>query len=634
MTNTSYLAPVDRLFRQRVSLWIAMPALLLTVPVLSIATNKARADSIVATQAPTGIGMGELSLDRETYQRGEQVLLSYKIRNRSTQAQALENVTVLIKKLWEPSSVPLIETEISEIISVKPSESWEYESQAIWSIPVDASSGAYGVFVSYVKKGIPKRTEYQTFFRVLDEGMLTCFEVLQQRWQDEFPIFLLNGGMSAEFSVQKAAETLGAGVSHTWFVSSYGSGPQPVYATPSFLDESVNYTVEFYDRVLGKDTPFETVIVAPGVSSLPYLSNSMRAPVLPLQFLVSVDSMKEVESVLDGAEEDGYSAFTTVGHDGSVLNGVAWIKLLDLPKPYRDFIGSHKVKNIVLMGCTGTIGGETKARRVVTSAKQIEYQPGSIYVMYPGTSPDDEATLQEKIKDLKEVSLEREFIQVADWESGITEEQITPCLRSARKLDSVQDLLVVTADDTINLYNLGTYVTAAFIHKNREVIEETGEPIAGIVLNPYLISNPIHEARLNYIPLIYWQGVPAQWTVDRVTSVAHRAIKAFFPDADFSQLKIHLNSSNNCGGKFFSTPLKETLITEGFADIRENDYSLDEVWNPADGMDAPCERLASELSATLSGPALASWSKRLRALTPEDLLELSKKFPEFTVNRR
>jgi len=612
---------------------IASLGILLLSNILLFDNRSSIADTISPENVTAEIQVSNLNIDRETYDQGDVVQVSYQLTNATSHKQSHEKIEIQVKSLLNTSAPPLATKEIDLSISLIPGEERTVTSEILLSIPSDAIAGPYGIYVTHGRNQL-ENSEYQTFFRIMDKARLTCYEVSQSQWEDDFPVYLLNGGMSAEYAVQKTAESLGAGFSHTWFVSAPGSGPQPVFATPSFLRSSVQYTVDFYDRTLGEETSFDTVILSPGVSSLPYLSNAMRAPVLPLQFLVSFDTMKEVQAVLDQSKKDGYSAYTTVGHDGSVANGVAWIKLLDLPDPYTEFLRRHQVKNIILMGCTGTFGGETKSRRVVASAVRQEYQPGSIYVMYPGTSANDEATLQEKIKDLADVRLEEDFIQVADWESGIVEEQIAPICTSAQEVDSIESVVALTADDTINLYNLATYVTVAFIHKNDGVLGDVGQPIKGITLNPYLISHPIYEVRSKYVPLLYWQGVPPQATVDRLNTVAFKAIRSFFPDAELGELTVHLNSSNNCGAEFFATPLKKVLKSKGFSNIRVNDYSIDEVWNPTDGMQSPCEQIAEQVRATTSGAKLLGWSKRLTALTPEDLMELSLQFPEFKVEQR
>lgn len=121
--------------------------------------------------------------------------------------------------------------------------------------------------------------------------------------------------------------------------------------TPDFLQQSVQHTVDLYNEYLGKSKKLKTVIIATGVPAVPYLSAAMEAPVLPLHFLVSVNSTKEVSSILEYSSQAGVPCYATLGYDASMDDvGVAWIKLLALPDEYRKFIIEHEVENVIIAG--------------------------------------------------------------------------------------------------------------------------------------------------------------------------------------------------------------------------------------------------------------------------------------------
>ena len=50
----------------------------------------------------------------------------------------------------------------------------------------------------------------------------------------------------------------------------------------------------------------------------PYLSAAMEAPVLPLHFLVSVNSTKEISSILEYSSQAGVPCYATLGYDASM----------------------------------------------------------------------------------------------------------------------------------------------------------------------------------------------------------------------------------------------------------------------------------------------------------------------------
>ena len=139
---------------------------------------------------------------------------------------------------------------------------------------------------------------HSDLFRILARGDLDCYTIAHCRSQG-VDVFALDGGMSAEYAVEKSLEALTGGVSHSWFTlpEKDGQGPRPVYATPEFLERSVARTVEYYDEYLGKDRVYDTVLLSSGVMPAAYVSRVMKAPVLPLQYLVSANSVRELARI-------------------------------------------------------------------------------------------------------------------------------------------------------------------------------------------------------------------------------------------------------------------------------------------------------------------------------------------------
>ena len=489
--------------------------------------------------------------------------------------------------------------------------------------------GPVGIFIDFATKSKVVNSKFITFFRVTDANTLTCFKIKDETYKGA-KVFELDGGMSAEYAIEKAAEGLSAGMSHSWKVNGRGSGPNHVYATPQFLVNSVNRCVDFYDKVLGRDKKLRTVIISTGIPSVPYLSHVMQAPVLPLHFLVSANTTKEIQSIMDYSEDHGYSSYSTLGYDASVPSAsVAWIKLLDLPKPYLAFLKKHKVENLVLLGATGNTGGETMAKLInLPSGHSIDDQPGSIYLLYPqGGVAEDEQAFEEKLKDYKSLDLQKPLVRIADWESGIIEQQVKNFSGTARRNAGIKDIRFITADDDGDLYNLATYVTAAFFYKNNLL------PVKGIMLNPYLISNPFYESRYGYLPFVYWQGNTADNICQNMLSTVNGAIAAYFPSLRIENLEICLNSSLNFGGADRANLLRQKLIGSSLRKITLNDLSLDEVWDLSDGINAPCELKFKKLMGQYTVSSLRQWHERLLPLTLTDIDELGKKFPVKVTSR-
>ena len=200
--------------------------------------------------------------DKFVYSQGEKVVFTFDGKS--------EGKTIILKYLSKKGEPVLAE------IGGEP---------FVWEVPSEFTPAAVGVYQK--EEG---QLTYSSYFRVVIPGMLTTYQIAKEEYKG-LNVFMLDGGMSAEYAVQKSLANLTAGVSHTWQIGP-GGGPKPVWGTPDFLQQSVQHTVDLYNEYLGKSKKLKTVIIATGVPTVPYLSAAMEAPVLPLHFLVSVNSTK------------------------------------------------------------------------------------------------------------------------------------------------------------------------------------------------------------------------------------------------------------------------------------------------------------------------------------------------------
>jgi len=570
-----------------------------------------------------------------SYLAGDKVNISFTLSNSSSSPVRIKTLNILIQNLNHPAGfINQITLENDLVIARK--NKYQVNNSEIWTIPANAPKDPFGVYIQYILSDGHKETAYETFFHVVDKNMITTFQIQRFSYKG-LSVFSLDGGMSAEYAVEKSGANLASGISDSWKVNAHASGPNHVYATPEFLENSVKQTVNFYNDVLGFSTPVQSVIISTGIPSVPYLSSAMKAPVLPLHFLVSANTVKEIQSVLDYSNANGYSSYATLGYDASVPYAVAWIKLLDLPKEYVNFLIQHKVKNVILLGATAATGGEATARKVVSTGagNQGKYSKGSVFILYPqGGVSADVTALKDKVKDIDSVPLEAEFARVADWESGIIPEQINNFTKSIKRNTSVKDIRFITSKDDGQLYNLATYVSLAFIYKNIKAFTAGGSsPVKGVALNPYLLSDPLYENRFKYIPLVYWQGNPLESVIDKLQQIVKAAISSYFPGIKFNELNFWVNSSINFGGPEKAMAMKNALLLKGLKNIKDNDYSFDEVWDPKDGMKAPCEVRAKEVMKFTTPAALKMWNDKLSPLLPADLCQLSHRFPKILINK-
>ena len=496
-----------------------------------------------------------------------------------------------------------------------------------WTLSDSLTEAAYGLFLKPEGAGDTEESaSYQTFYRIVGDKALMAYDIAKSSYRG-LPVLTLDGGLSAEYAVAKAGANLSGAFSHSWYVSAPGYGPNPVVATPDFLKLSLRKTVDFYNDLVGENSAFDTVIIATGFPAVPYISRALGAPVLPLHFLAGADSVKEIQGILNQGNQQGYSAYSALGHDTSFSMAVAWIKLLDLPGEYVDFIRKHKVRNVIVMGSTGVHGGETKSRKVLASSSG-RYRPGSIYLLYPGTAANDEDRFDEEIADFHRTEL-GEFEYISDWESGVIPQQIQN-FSAVLTADTEASLISVTAENLGRLYDLSTHITAAFMNKNRASYAGRENAVRGVAMNPYLMAYPLYESYMGYIPYVYWQGNPPQDIASGMARVVNDALRIYFPAYSLQDSQVWLNSTRNFGG-FFVPEIKASLQRSGLKNLRENDYGIDENWLPDSPDKSFSVQLVDDFLNNISPAELREWNRGLVPLSVQEAIRVIDNIPGIKV---
>jgi hypothetical protein len=474
---------------------------------------------------------------------------------------------------------------------------------------------------TYIRQRLPA-----TFQRVLKPGQQDVYTVNTTVYS-QVPVYQLSGGMSAEFAVQKSLAGLSAGISHTWAVRDVNGkpdlaqgGPVSVFSSPDFLDKSVKQTVSLYNKMYrdyysDSNYKVKTVIIGPGTFAAPYLSFAMKAPILPIHFLVAQNTVKELKAMVNYANDHGYKAYATLGYDPSMEEeAVAWIKLLDLPDAYKKFLKDHQVENVIFMGMDERGIGETVASRFKfkeTFGDNL-YAPRSIYLMrHQGGTDRANDPYYKRITDLDNYELEKNS-DIADWESGLPEVTIRAFSASIKSALPNTTILSITSPESIDTYNLGTLFALKSFKKNNRKADD----ITGVSINEYLIGYPAAEAYQGKIPFLYLQFPGAQQgTAERLTSgfLQPRVISYYedFTIDKFKKLKYHLNA------KYDRSVFRNTFRDWGLESVEQNTWQKADVWDPEDGMNAPCEMLATELSSNYN-----SYKDWVFGMSPLDIQDL------------
>nr|WP_099566141.1 hypothetical protein [Gaetbulibacter sp. 4G1] len=543
---------------------------------------------------------------------GENVTLNtFTIKNTSTTKVSVSSVVARVVNFNEPNNSAHI-FELGKSIEIPVNNSHTIASQAIISIPSGFQKESYGVYIDVKFAGGAIKKFYKTFFRVSDTNTLLTYKIDKEDYQG-LPVFKLRGGLSAEYAIQKSAATFVSGISHTWTTPI-----ETVASTPNFLERSINNTINFYNEALGATTPVENIIISTGIPGVQYLARNMKAIVLPLHYLVASGTVKEAQTILEHANNTGYSAYGTIGHDFSITNteSVGWIKLLELPDQYKKFINDHQVKNVILLGHTGTSDGETEAQKVTDS--RGKYEKGSLYLMrFSGDASD--GYLKQILSDYTATQLSG-VTKVADWEAGIISEQIDN-FSNKLKAETGVSVTSVTADDGVHLWNLGTYTSLSLIQKNKTIFEVGGPAVRGISTNQYLLGNPGYESYIRYVPFLYFAGFSAEFQYDNWLSTKIKsAVNSYFQDIVFEDLTFWTNDAS----------MDALLKSKGLI-VRSSNYQEGQLWDASNGLNSLTEVRAVDILNKTTTTEFKSWNESLQYLDINDLQDVSNKFPEIKV---
>src|SRR5690606_17400459 len=96
-------------------------------------------------------------------------------------------------------------------IAIAAGQTYSIVNKPIWTVPSYALLNAFGEFIGGTFQNnstIPNT--FMTFFRVVNQNILTSYNITATFYQG-LSVHLLDGGMSAEYAIGKAAENLSAG---------------------------------------------------------------------------------------------------------------------------------------------------------------------------------------------------------------------------------------------------------------------------------------------------------------------------------------------------------------------------------------------------------------------------------------
>lgn len=517
----------------------------------------------------------DIKLNKVACWPGDPVNCSFTLKNETGYPMDIREVKVVVQNLDDGGCV-LAEKPVASGIHIEPGQAVSLDAGTIYTLPATLKPSSFCAvrFLLNFEDGVTATID-GTYFRAVNEQSLLAYDIQKLDYQG-LPVYRQIGDMSAGFGVLKTLVAFNQGMAATMEEAPQG-GTYPVAATPEFLQRSVRKTVELYNSEIGSTTKIKRVVIGTGIASVSYFATMMGAAYLPVHYLVSANSASEVQTILDYSNQNGYPSYATLGYDASMPGvGVAWVKLLDLPEEYKQFIKDHQVEEVYIYGVGQEGHGESYSRRVLTSATSPdEYAPGSLYILYTNFGSDaDIDALKHRLYDYNQLKL-GDGHYISDWESGIIDDQITHISGSAQALGNVNAYTIET-DDMMALYNISSFLTLQYIKKNQSKLQMPF--VNGVIFNEYLTNHPQYEAYMGYVPLLYWQFNPAASTVERIDGYLKPAIAGYFPDV----------AGHLYGGRFYLNAnmrryeFYDELIARGVSPEHISIRQSGDKWNPQD----------------------------------------------------
>lgn len=241
-------------------------------------------------------------------------------------------------------------------------------------------------------------------------------------------------------------------------------------------------------------------ILSPGFLTVPYMVEFMNAVYLPTQFLVGIDNINNLRSMLAKTSSMGIKCYALVGYDACISNClVAWIKLLEIPKQYLDLLSIMGISETICIGVYNgsKIGlGENIARGYQIDGPLNEQNIYMMYIneTYSSTRDIDDQLFLKFLPDFDPKIVSDRSPHINDWESGFDN---LPFF-SENYTGNTHNFY---ANDTLPLYHISFELSKRFAFLNSIRIK-------GIVLNNYFINNPIHEISQGFLAVSYWQQNP------------------------------------------------------------------------------------------------------------------------------
>ena len=310
------------------------------------------------------------------------------------------------------------------------------------------------------------------------------------QYDDEY--LEVHGGLSAEI-------IFGRSISHKRNIIYRGWVNKSPSGSPNFIKDSVEYIVSELKKLVNVTAKY--AIIGSGLDCVSYMCDLMDYIYLPIQFLVEAHNIDGLKLMLENADKSGIKCYASIINSKIYPTSVvAYIKLLEIPKIYIDYLEQVRINRVLCIGIYNRLGLNTcKIRQYTDSDSPRQFiQSKNIYLYYPnenyGGRHIDDTVYSDKIENINMSHIKDTASYMCDWEYGV---------------DNIGEFLipfngkgyVIYSDNITKMNILAYHITYQFMHNN-DITP------CGFVLNTSLIGNPFYEAIHGYYTYIYKSSNP------------------------------------------------------------------------------------------------------------------------------
>ncbi len=328
---------------------------------------------------------------------------------------------------------------------------------------------------------------------------MDCFHVekvteVVRNNQKQIKYLYSKGGSGSELCVAKCIASLSATECTSWYIDPKTNESIPVYPTETFVQKSVTKVFDLYREMftyLSRCSNFSvtTCVIGAGSMVIPYLCHTMNALYLPSQFMLSYQTIQDVQTVIDCSDIPACAVASTT-------EKIAYIKLMQIPSLYKQLLKLFGITTVLFVNHTES---EEAYFMITPQCKDTslhwkcdhsfrDYNQGEIYLK--------NSTLEEtKLINLKQAT-STTACMIPAAETAMGNKQIQQFAHAIHKQGKVTTMYQLQASSIqeLNVFASGLMFR---LHQKQNATEFT------LVLNPYFSCHPWFEEVTCCVPICY-----------------------------------------------------------------------------------------------------------------------------------